>query len=132
MFLHADHRCWYKTELNGQYWWRWSDGRAPQIRAVLDRAATVQLGGQFETAQVPNSIAIAVNGQQITNVTITTQGQQPIQGLTLPLKAGVNTIQLTSQNPATPFSVGSRQLAIAIDNLTMNIVDGGQVCQFHP
>jgi len=123
---------WYQTEVNGKFWWRWSDGRAPQIRVVLDRAATVRLGGQFETAQAPNSIAIAVNRQLVTNVTLTARGQQPIDGLALPLKEGVNTIQLTSQNPATPYSVGSRQLAIAVNNLTVSVADSTLPCRFHP
>lgn len=110
---------------------RWNDGCAPQSRTILERAATVKSDGQFETAQVPNSIAITVDGEEVTNVTLITQGQLPIHGLALPLKVHANTIHLTSQNPSTPFNVGSRQLAIAVDNLTMSIVDGDQACQFH-
>jgi hypothetical protein len=123
---------WHQAENQGRYWWRWSDGRDAQIRVVLDRDATVTLGGQIETARAPNQIAIAVNGQPQGTIALLGVGLSPLETPPLALRAGINTIQVVSRNPPIPAEADGRPLALSVANLTLTFTDGGVACAFRP
>jgi hypothetical protein len=123
---------WHQTETEGSFWWRWSDGRDAQIRVMADHDETVVLGGQVQTARQPNRVDVMVNGQRLTSVDLATTDLQTLNPLTLPLKAGMNTIRLVSQNPSIPSTVDGRPLAISLANLTMAVAGSNATCDFHP
>lgn len=123
---------WHLTETTGPYWWRWSDGRAAQMRATMDRADTIILYGQIETARAPNQLRVLVNGQQQGTLDLPTTGLHPIDLPPLSLRAGSNTIQLVSQNPPVPANTDGRLLGLSISNLTMVRGMSEQPCAFQP
>ena len=72
------------------------------------------------------------NGQRVTSLDLPATGLQTLNPLTLPLRAGTNTIQLVSENPPIPASVDNRPLAISVANLTASVAGTGTSCDFHP
>ncbi len=123
---------WHRTETAEPFWWRWSDGREAQIRVVMDRAGTVVLGGQLETAKAPNRVEVLVNGQRRGGTELAATGLAPVAMPPLALQAGVNTIQFVSQNPPIPANPDGRPLGLSVANLSMSIDGAGQPCAFHP
>jgi hypothetical protein len=121
---------WHQTESNEPFWWRWSDGLDAQMRVVVAEAGTLTLSGQIETAQLPNQVRIVVNGKQQAVLPVTWKGLQEFPALALPLQAGVNTIELVSQNA--PIEIERRPLGIGVANVTATYGEGTTTCALHP
>jgi hypothetical protein len=121
---------WYRTETNDPFWWRWSDGRDAQIRVITAEAGLLTLDGQIETAQTPNQVRVLVNGQPQETLDVTWTGLRPFGPLALPLQAGVNTVQLVSQNQ--PVEIERRALGIGVANVTATFGEGATTCALHP
>lgn len=121
---------WHQTETNDPFWWRWSDGRKAQLRTVVAAAGTLTLHGQIETAQVPNRVAVVVNGRQQAVVEVTWKALQEFPPFGLALQPGVNTIELLGQNA--PIEIEHRPLSFGVANMTATYGEGSTTCALHP
>ncbi len=121
---------WHRSESDGPYWWRWSDGADAQLRIVAERALSASLNGQIEAAQTPATIVVLVNGVERQRLEVREPGLGPLGPLELELSSGANLVQLVSMQPA--VSVGGRPLAFSLANLALVSGDPGLVCTFHP
>lgn len=121
---------WHRSETDGPYWWRWSDGQDAQLRVLAERELTATLSGEIESIEAPNSITVLVNGTQHTTVELAESGLQPLRLTDLPLRSGSNTIQLVSRNA--PLFTSGRSLGISVANLTMTSGDPTLACRFRP
>lgn len=121
---------WHQTERDGPYWWRWSDGRSPTIRVLVEKDLSAAFYGQIETIQSPNSVAVLVNGVRQTSLDLAQTGLQPLSPVAVTLKRGVNTVQFASANP--PVGTQGRLLALSLANVMLGSGDNTLTCVFHP
>lgn len=118
---------WYNLEqLNGN-WWRWNNGNG-KLEIFMPQAGDMNLSGLLESLERPNRADIVVNGARQGSVNITWAGFNIFPPVKLSLKAGLNTVEITSQNPASQPSGETRKLAIAFSNLKLT-GSSGNTCQ---
>jgi hypothetical protein len=115
---------WYPTERSGEDWLCWTDSRGGLGISVSNNMVAT-LSGQILSAQRPNDVDILVNGAKAASVRIdwTKWEFRDFPTVDLPLKAGENTVEFVSRNPAVTIATDRRALAIAVKNLRL-IVSG--------
>jgi hypothetical protein len=113
---------WYHLERseNGDSWWVWTKKQG-EIIVNSNKDVTLTLRGGVGSIQRPNKVEVSVNGKTVTQWEITGDKyeQKPFQPLPVALVNGSNIIKFTSQNDAIKIPTDIRELAIAVDNLTL-------------
>jgi hypothetical protein len=118
---------WHQTEANGKYWWRWSDGRDPQLQVLMARDATLMFQGAMESFQIPNQVDVFLNDVKVSSLTINWYKMRGFKPIALQLHAGKNVIRLLSHNP--PIEYDNRELAINVGGLTLSSDDEALACK---
>jgi hypothetical protein len=97
---------WYDLELrDGKLPTRWM-GQEAQLVIVMPQAATVSLEMQAVAFAQPYHLAVLVDNQEVTRLSVSTQPQK-LTVTNLPLKAGVNRVSLVAQEaPVSPQALG--------------------------
>ena len=77
------------------------------------------LSGQILSAQRPNDVDVVLNGAKVASLRVDWDKWEfrDFQPVDLPLKAGENTVEFVSHNPAIKIGTDSRALAVAVKNL---------------
>ena len=111
---------WDKVEQNGADWLRWTDGRG-LIRIDVPTNTVAALTGQILSAQRPNDVDVVLNSQTIASLRVdwTKWEFRDFHPVTLPLKAGENSIEFVSHNPPISLKTGGRLIAVAVQNLSV-------------
>jgi hypothetical protein len=118
---------WYNLEIStdGNNWWVWTKEHG-QIVVKSRNDATLTLRGGVGSIQRPNKVDVSVNGKKVAEWDITGDKyeQKPFKPLPVALVAGNNNIVFKSHNKAIKIPIDVRELAIAVDNLTLTNSDG--------
>ncbi|MBI4665328.1 MAG: hypothetical protein HY751_02830 [Nitrospinae bacterium] len=118
---------WHNLERSpdGKNWWLWTKDKG-QIVVEVDTDVTLTMRGGVGSIQLPNKIEVTLNGQKAATWEIggDKYEQKPFQPLPLNLKVGRNIIEFTSANKATTIPTDTRELAIAIDDISLTAGDG--------
>jgi len=113
---------WHNLERagNGDSWWVWTKKQG-EIIINSKKDVTLTLRGGVGSIKRPNKVEVSVNGKTVAQWEITGDkyAQKPFQPLPVALVNGRNIIKFTSQNDAIKIPTDSRELAIAVDNLTL-------------
>lgn len=119
---------WYNLErsTDGNNWWVWTKERG-EIIIKSENEVTLTLRGGVGSISRPNKVDVSVNGKKVAEWEISGDKyeQKPFQPLPVPLVVGNNTIEFKSQNKAITIPTDVRELAIAVNNLTLTYSDGG-------
>lgn len=118
---------WYQTEQAGAESWQWSEGTG-RLEVFSPKDGEIVLNGTLRSAQQPNQVKVAVNGQDRATLNVTWEDSRPLEPLSLPLKAGRNEISFISRNQATKVANDNRMLAIMLGNLRLTDRNNGPAC----
>jgi hypothetical protein len=118
---------WYDMERSGSgdNWWVWTKDQG-EIIVKSGNDATLTLRGGVGSMQRPNKVDVSVNGKKVAEWEIAGDiyEQRPFKPLSVSLVAGKNTIEFKSQGKGVKIPTDVRELAIAVDNLTLTYSDG--------
>jgi hypothetical protein len=128
---------WHPIEVNHPYWWHWSDDQDSSLKVVLDAPGSVTFSGRIESAHPDNLVRVVVNGEPAAALPVTQTSLQPFEPLTVPLEAGVNVIELVSQQPPVeiegrPIDIGVANLSLAYGQPDVASDQPGVACHFRP
>lgn len=119
---------WYNLERSpdGNNWWVWTKERG-EIIIKSENDVILTLRGGVGSIQRPNKVDVSVNGKKVAEWEISGDKyeQKPFKPLPVSLVFGINTIEFKSQNKAITIPTDTRELAIAVNNLTLTYSDGG-------
>jgi hypothetical protein len=119
---------WYPREEMNQNWWVWSGGQG-KVEIRVEKDTNVVMRGALRSADKQNVMDIIVNGKKETSVNIIGKEINSFNSLILKFKAGTNTVEFLSQNPATNLPNDPRQLAMVLSNLSFTENNDSLVCQ---
>ncbi|MBI5814965.1 MAG: hypothetical protein HZB29_05080 [Nitrospinae bacterium] len=118
---------WYDLErsADGKNWWVWTREKG-QLIVEMDKEIVLQMNGGVGAIERPNKVEVSLNGALVKtwDVTGDKYEQKPFETLPLTLKAGKNTIEFKSVNQPAKIATDPRELAIAIDDITLSNQDG--------
>lgn len=111
---------WYKMECSGPDWLCWSDGRG-RVSVVSTNDTLAVLSGQILSAKRPNDVDILLNGTKVASLRVdwTKWEFRDFHPIECALKAGENTLEFVSHNPAVTLPPDTRPLAVAVRNLQL-------------
>jgi hypothetical protein len=121
---------WHQVERTETGRRRWSPGTG-EIRIFAGEPSTVTFTGEFTTLQVPNSIAVIVNGTQQQTIELSTTHEVSAASLRIQLQHGENRIEFVSANKAAHTAGDLRDLAFSVLNLRPKVAGSSASCELH-
>lgn len=122
---------WLGIEHISSGWASWTAGNAT-FTLVRDQNGPVLLEGEMNSVPVPNKVTFLVDGVAVADVHVDWKYNRHFGPIRLPLKAGDNTIEIISQQPAEHIGKDPRSLAVLLSNLTLHDEHDSQPVPLQP
>jgi len=118
---------WYNLERSpdNKNWWIWTKDKGEFVIEPGSEMVLTLRGG-VGSIERPNKVNVLINGNAVKTLEVTGDKyeQKPIEPITFTFKQGKNTIEFVSANKAVKIPTDTRELAIAVDNITLTNADG--------